>query len=74
MCVRGWIADARSLGSAGLHGLTSAGTRQTTLDARFHNHQELLKLYNECAGLAYVAGEPDFSVISGVTGERPSFG
>jgi hypothetical protein len=74
MCVRGWIADARSLGSAGLHGLTSAGTRQTMFVARFPNRQELLKLYNECAGLAYRTIKADFSVISGVTGERPGFG
>ena len=70
MCVRGWIADARSLGSAGLHGLTSAGTRQTMFDTRFQNHRELLKLYNECAGLAYRTVKVDFSVNSGVTGER----
>ena len=73
MCVRGWAADARSLGSSGLHGLTSAETRQTTLDARFQNRQELPKLYNECAGLAYRTGKADFSVISGVTGKRPGF-
>ena len=74
MCVRGWIADACSLGSAGLHGLTSAGTRQTMFHARFQNRRELPKLYNECAGLAYVAGKSDFSINSGVGGKRPNSG
>ena len=31
--------------------------------------RNLLKLYNECAGLAYAAGKPDFSINSGVGGK-----
>ena len=38
-------------------------------DARFQNRRELPKLYNECAGLAYVAGRPDFSINSRVGGK-----